>query len=513
MVEKELSYIISRMLEERDKRKMKKNQIIIFIVEFIAMAIEICMSYILSPYFGNSNIVWTGVVSVILLSNSIGNWIGGVFKKNRAGQMLLLSTLFLSISLCVAPLLSYWMCRLPIDNTISAILTTVILLLPCEICIGTIPSQIMRNETSKSPEGKRIGIIYALSTVGGVVGSILSGFILIPKLGADITLSLCIGLLLLTGLIVRIINTSERLNPYHFFAPFIQAVITIGMVILYFYGNLNAITSIGIRDNASFYVSADSEYSRIEAYDGYYKGDPVRIMKIGTGLESASYRTEDKKFDMVFDYCKAGAAITQQLGKVDADMLIIGGGAYQIPKYYLAHTDYNIDVIEIDDKITEIASKYFYLDECIERYDREQTRFVNINMDAKVFLNNNKTIYDYILNDAFSGIDPVRTLTTVETVRQIKAALSDKGVYMTNLIASKNGPRSKFLQAEANTIAQVFKHVYVIHVDPDNTAGEDTVINSWIIASDHTLPLMNEYDYTDGLVITDNYCPIELLLR
>ena len=477
------------------------------------MAIEICMSYLLSPCFGNSNIVWTGVVSVILLSNSIGNWIGGLFKKNRAGQMMLLSTLFLSISLCVAPPLSYWMSRLPIDNTVSAILTTIILLLPCEICIGTIPSQIMRNETSESHDGKRVGIIYALSTIGGVTGSILSGFVLVPRFGADVTLAVCIVILLLTGLMVSITNNTEQLKTQRLFAPFIKTVIIVGMLILYFQGNLSSITALGISENASFYVRVDSEYSRIQAYDGFYKEEPVRIMEVGTGLESASYRAEDKKFDMVFDYCKAGAEITEQLNKDDADMLIIGGGAYQIPKYYLAHTNYKIDVVEIDTKVTEMASKYFYLDECIEIYDPERIRFTNKNMDAKVFLNNNKKTYDYILNDAFSGIEPVRTLTTIETVRQVKTSLNENGVYMANLIASKDGPRSKFLQAEANTIAQVFKHVYVIHVDPDNTADKDTVINSWIVASDNKLPLTNEYDYTDGLVITDKYCPIELLLR
>lgn len=371
----------------------------------------------------------------------------------------------------------------------------------------------MRTETGKSPEGKRIGIIFALSTVGGVAGSILSGFILIPKYGADVTLALCIGILLLTGLIVYTANNADQLKTYIFFAPAIKTAIAIGMIFLYFYGGLSSITSLGMTDNTSFYVCVDSEYNRIQAYDGYYKNEPVRIMRIGTGLESASYRVDGKKYDMVFDYCKAGAGITGKLLKDNADMLVIGGGAYQIPKYYLAHTNYNVDVVEIDNRVTEMASEYFYLDECIESYDPDHIRFSNINMDAKVFLNNYRKTYDFIINDAFSGIDPVFTLTTLETVRQIKASLNGNGVYMANLIASKNGPRSKFLQAEANTIAQVFEHVYVIHVDPDNTADEDTLINSWIVASDSELPLTNEYDYTGGLVITDKYCPIETLIR
>ncbi len=61
-----------------DKIKNQKYKVFIFIVEAICMILELCASRVLSPYFGNSNIVWTSVIGIILLSSSIGNYIGGI---------------------------------------------------------------------------------------------------------------------------------------------------------------------------------------------------------------------------------------------------------------------------------------------------------------------------------------------------------------------------------------------------------------------------------------------------
>ena len=54
-----------------------RYEIIIFVVDAICMILELIASRLLSPYFGSSNIVWTSVIGIILLSSSLGNYIGG----------------------------------------------------------------------------------------------------------------------------------------------------------------------------------------------------------------------------------------------------------------------------------------------------------------------------------------------------------------------------------------------------------------------------------------------------
>ena len=50
-----------------------RYEIVIFIVNAVGMILELVASRVLSPYFGSSNIVWTSVIGIILLSSSIGN--------------------------------------------------------------------------------------------------------------------------------------------------------------------------------------------------------------------------------------------------------------------------------------------------------------------------------------------------------------------------------------------------------------------------------------------------------
>ena len=63
--------------------KKYKLEIVLFVINAIYMILELIASRLLSPYFGSSNLVWTSIIGIILLSNSIGNYIGGkIADKN-----------------------------------------------------------------------------------------------------------------------------------------------------------------------------------------------------------------------------------------------------------------------------------------------------------------------------------------------------------------------------------------------------------------------------------------------
>ena len=64
-------------------------EIIIFIVDAIYMILELIASRLLSPYFGNSNLVWTSIIGIILLSNSLGNYLGGIAADKKEETKLL----------------------------------------------------------------------------------------------------------------------------------------------------------------------------------------------------------------------------------------------------------------------------------------------------------------------------------------------------------------------------------------------------------------------------------------
>ena len=188
---------------------------------------------------------------------------------------------------------------------------------------------------------------------------------------------------------------------------------------------------------------------------------------------------------------------------------------YSYPKYFISHYENkNMDVVEIDPKITEIAKEYFYLDKLIEDYDLEENNRLNlITEDGRTYLNSNTKKYDAILNDAFSGKSPAKTLTTVEAAQKIKSSLVTNGIYLTNIASSLEGNNSKFLKAELNTLKQVFKNTYVIPCD--EISSPEQAMNIMVIATDDYISLDNNYTISldeNEILLTDNYCPIDTLI-
>jgi spermidine synthase len=197
------------------------------------------------------------------------------------------------------------------------------------------------------------------------------------------------------------------------------------------------------------------------------------------------------------------------------DVLLIGGAGYSYPKYYISHyPDRKMDVVEIDGKITEIAKKYFYLDDLIKDYNINENHRLNlITEDGRTYLNRCEKKYDAILNDAFSGENPAKTLTTLENIKNIKKSLNENGLYLTNIISSLDGSNSKFIKAEVNTLKQVFKNVYAIPCQ--NLDNSIDVQNIMVIATDDSIKYDNTYDLKidkNEIIITDDFCPIDKLV-
>ena len=89
--------------------------------------------------------------------------------------------------------------------------------------------------------------------------------------------------------------------------------------------------------------------------------------------------------------------------------------------------------------------------------------------------------FDAIVNDTFSGKEPVRALATVEAARAVKGCLTPGGVYAMNVVSRDDGKDLTFLRDEVATLAEVFAHVHVLPVDETVWAGEDNYI---VLATD-----------------------------
>lgn len=167
--------------------KKYKLEIILFIVNAIYMILELIASRILSPYFGSSNLIWTSVIGIILLSTSVGNYLGGIIA-DRAKEQKQKLTLDINVILIISGILILFipvMQKLLISQIISliksikigAILATIVLFFVPSMFIGMLsPIIIKLKMNTLESVGKISGGIYALATLGSIVGTFLGGF-------------------------------------------------------------------------------------------------------------------------------------------------------------------------------------------------------------------------------------------------------------------------------------------------------------------------------------------------
>ncbi len=214
----------------------------------------------------------------------------------------------------------------------------------------------------------------------------------------------------------------------------------------------------------------ETEFGLIEIEDTTSRGEPVRLYRHNGAFTSGTFLREEKKYDIVFDYPKKFEEVFR-FSQVQT-ALMIGGAAYQYPKYFISHHEGSMDVVEIDPMAEKIAREWFFLDDLYEDFDLYRTARLNcITADARDFLAMTDKKYDVIFNDAFSGASPVTKLATMEAATSIREHLCENGIYMSNIIGCVYGAGSEFIKSMVATTKKVFRHVYVLYTTPEDRDG------------------------------------------
>lgn len=494
--------------------KKYRLEIVLFIVDAIYMILELIASRLLSPYFGSSNLVWTSIIGIILLSNSVGNFIGGkIADKDCSKSNLKLILKVSGIVVLVIPfiqefilaVISFYISSIKVGAIISAVL---LFFIPSMLFGFFSPIIIKLKMNDLENVGSTSGRIYAIATLGSLTGTFLGGFVLLPSFGSNQLLFILAAILFLLVFLVGEMDIKKDLIFV------IIAVILSGTFFYFFsaWNNLQGTAVISGSYNAM--VSYDTQYGKVCIYNTENGDESYRTLLVDKGHESATFISEDKCYDLVYEYTKYYDLMFES-SKDIKNTLMIGGAGYSFPKYYISnYLDKSIDVVEIDEDITKIAKKYFYLDKLIEDYDLNNTnRLGLIAEDGRTYLNKNTKKYDAILNDAFAGESPAETLTTVEAAQKVHDSLTENGLYLSNVISSIDGENSKFIKAEVNTLKQIFKNVYVVPCN--NYNNSETIQNNMVIATDDTLTLANSVNLdipSDTIILTDNYCPVDSLI-
>ncbi len=472
------------------------------------MIFEIIGSRILSPYIGTSTYVWTSLIGIILAALSLGYWLGGRLADRRPDPKLLAAVIFtagglISVTVLIKDVVLSSIAGIPLGLELKAVIAAILLFAPASICLGVVaPFAVRLKMTSLDTTGRTVGRLYALSTIGSIAGTFAAGFFLIPFVGSVRTLYFVAGGLIVLAPLVAPLKFSPR---------------NISVVLLFILGVAASEVNIYVLRVHLEVYDADTEYTRFRVYNSTDPKTGKQVRALATDpyfVQSAAFVDSD---ELVLEYSRFYHLMRHYQPRIGKS-LIIGGAGYSFPKEHLkVYPDAQLDVAEIDPKMTEIARKFFGL--------RDDPRLTIIHEDARMYINRAETgQYDAVLMDAFGSLFSVpHHLTTVEAVREISRILKDDGVVIFNLGSAITGPSSGFLQAELRTYQEVFPQVHLYKVRseyPDHRlqnliiAASKSPSPAIFISEDPQIASLLTHLYTSELplernILTDNLAPVE----
>lgn len=156
-----------------------------FVGGFTIMSLELLGGRVLAPYFGSSIYVWGSIITVFMLSLSLGYLIGGRLSLHRP-SLGKFSLIFLAAALCLYPLVYFsedimlWIFDRVADPRYGSLLTSSVLFIVPTVIMGMIsPYAVRMLVKTTTHSGQVAGILYFVSTLGSALGTLATSFYLV----------------------------------------------------------------------------------------------------------------------------------------------------------------------------------------------------------------------------------------------------------------------------------------------------------------------------------------------
>ncbi|MFD3975297.1 fused MFS/spermidine synthase [Streptomyces cyaneofuscatus] len=479
--------------------------VLVFGSSAAVLVVEIVALRLLAPYLGLTLETSTLVIGIALTAIALGSWLGGRVADQVDPHRLIGPALGVSgVVVALTPLLL----RTTAEWAAPALLLVAAgtLLVPGALLSAVTPLVTKLRLTSLAETGTVVGRLSGVGTFGAIVGTVLTGFVLISRLPVS---SILIGLGVL--LVIGAALAGWRARRWRRASAVALATVVAGSLATAF---------------APGGCDAETRYhcARIVA-------DPERATGrtlVLDGLRHSYVDIEDPTY-LRFGYVRAFAAVADTAFPAGAPLAAhhIGGGGLTFPRYLAAARPGTRSLVsEIDGGVVRI--------------DREQLNLgassgIDVRVeDARLGLKRLETdSRDLVVGDAFGGVSVPWHLTTTEALRDVHRALEKDGLYAANVI---DHGRLAFARAQVATLAQVFQHVAVlgapgdIGLDPAATPlggnmvvlasdrpfdapaiqrALDTRETDWRIATGDTVTAWTG----DAPVLTDDHAPVDQLLQ
>jgi spermidine synthase len=460
---------------------------IIFVTGGAILALELLASRILTPYFGVSLYIWSGILSITLVSLAAGYWQGGRLAagtKKHAPSPDRLATLYARMPAIAAiaivaacliyPFLFHRLAHL--DLVFGAFVACIVLLfVPLYVTSAMNPLLVAillrQSEARGELADAGAGRVFFISTIGSVAGVIVTAFGLIQFL-SNFAATLVVAAILAALPLALLFASSVR------FAQRRQLTIVSGVALaaaLALLAGGNAYTALMWPANyggAPWHIDAvyRSSFGTVKVLkSGPRDGEPFTRMYFHDGLVQNIVGATNRSMSM---YTYALEALSFSYRPDMRKVLVLGIGAGMVPMR-LAGRGIDVTAVDIDPASLRAATEIFELD----------ARKVHVRQaDARTYLRSCENGYDVVIIDLFHGDGVPDYLVTREFFRDLKRCAGPKGIAVFNTFADLDHPRSY-----AHFLTTLKSELPFITLYRPNY-GLARHINSFIVASGGPLP-------------------------
>jgi predicted membrane-bound spermidine synthase len=436
-----------------------------FVCGGVIMVVELLGSRIIGPPFGVSLFVWTSLITVTLVSLALGYWLGGRLADSKNSHSSLFAVIMLAgLWVAFIPLVKGFVIghTLVLGLRAGSLACSTALFGPPLFLLGMVSPYTVKLYMSEASRevGRTVGWLYAVSTCGSFLGTVLAGFVLIPGLGVN-------NITYLSALTLMSLSAGYWLLYRK--KALAAALTAVPVALLLIPQELPSITRPdGTKVN--MLVNDDSAYGQIKVVDYVYGDKRLREFLLENMIQGAVDVNSGLPISRYTYYVEQLARTYRPDAK---EALVIGLGSGIIPERFSRY-GIRTDVVEINPGVVEAAKKYFSFD------DEKNPTFVE---DGRNFLKSGAGPYDIVFLDAFSGDTPPSHLVSVESFELAKGKLSEGGVVIINFI-SGNQPEDKVVPSSLyGTLKKVFNGVDV-YVGNEYFSPEPRVVNMIFVAHD-----------------------------
>jgi spermidine synthase len=489
------------------------------------LAVEFTASRLLGNVFGTSNIVWANVIGLILLYLTVGYFIGGRWADRSpypaTFYRILLWGAFLSalIPLVARPVLTAAgtaLAGIQAALVLGSFFSVLVLFsIPITLLGCVSPFAIRLAVQNVSDAGKTSGRIYAISTLGSLVGTFAPVLFIIPELGTIRTFLLFAAILYIVALYGLWQQQRGRALRW-LWMPLVVAILTA----LVLNGPLRPPAP-----NAKLLYEDDSAYNYIQVQEDA-NGNRYLLLNEGQGIHSqwSPNRYDDGhrtwSFFLTAPYFNPPPTSPAKV----KSLAIIGLAAGTIARQYShVYPGIPIDGIEIDPGIIEAGARYF---------DMNAEKMPNLTVyaeDGRYMLNRLDKRYSIVAIDAYRPPYIPWHLTTVEFFQEVRAHLSEDGVVAVNV--GRTNTDRRLVDALTTTLLQVFPSVHAMDVPSSfntilvatvqPTTDENLAENLALLPPEADALLRDALAYgvaqrvpvqTSDTIFTDDRAPVETLV-